>query len=172
MKSLVSPHRGRHYASQYTFAGGYIAKYKFDSGDTTVYSFALMEGTATLYGEKRITIKNDTARFGREHQYILTIGNVDIIRNPASHSVKIAVNGVVQPNAVVTVVDREDEQEASCMHKREIKITFEDGTSATISELIDDSVEDIRTIFRSLHQVYFAASVVDWIAYDIYYHRN
>jgi len=172
MKSLVSPVTGRHYASQYTFAGGYKADYKFDSGDTTVYSFALMEGTNTLYGEKRITVKNDTARFGREHQYILTIGNVQIIRNSASHSVQIAVNGVIQPNAVVTVIDNEDEQEASCTHKREVQITFEDGTTTTISALIDSSVEDIRTIFSSLHQVYFAASIVDWIAYDIYYHRN
>lgn len=172
MKSLVSREKGRHYTSQYAFAGGYTAKYKFDSGDTTVYSFSIMDGTNTLYGEKRTTVKNDTAKFGRERQYVLTIGNVQIIRTSASHKVQIAVNGVVQPNATVAVVDKEDEQEASCMYKREIKITFEDGTSTTISELINGSVENIRTIFRSLHQVYFAASIVDWIAYDIYYHRN
>jgi hypothetical protein len=184
MKSLVSPLKGRHYTSQYAFAGGYTAKYKFDSGDTTSYSFSIMDGTKTLYGEQRIAIKNDTAKHHREHQYILTIGNVQIIRKPASHSVQIAVNGIVQPNAVVTVIDTDEQegnnndgdhegnQEASCTDKRDIQITFEDGTTATISELIGNSVSDIRTIFKSLHQVYFAATIVDWIAYDIYYHRN
>jgi len=175
MKSLVSPLLGRHYTSQYAFAGGYTARYKFDSGDTTTYSFSLMDGDKIIYGEQRIAIKNDTARFHREHQYILTIGNVQIIRKPASHSVQIAVNGVVQPNAVVEVIDRDDQegdQEVSCTDKRDIQITFEDGTTTTIKELIGNSVDDIRTIFRSLHQVYFAANVVDWIAYDIYYHRN
>ena len=172
MKSLVSPLSGRHYFSQYEFSGGYTANYNFDSGDTTVYSFAIMDGNDVLYKEERSTIKNDTARFGHEFQYILTIGDVQIIRKSGTHTVQIAVNGVVQPNAVVTVVDKEDEQEPSCTNKREIQITFEDGTTTTISDLIDNSVEDIRTIFRSLHQVYFAASIVDWISYDIYYHKN
>jgi hypothetical protein len=172
MKSLVRPLKGRHYTSQYAFSGGYTANYKFDSGDTTIYRFAIMDGSEVLYKEERFTIKNDTARFGREHQYILTIGDVQIIRRSGTHSVQIAVNGVIQPNAVVTVIDREDEQEASVTNKREIQITFEDGTTTTISALIDNSVENIRTIFKSLHQVYFAASIVDWIAYDIYYHRN
>jgi hypothetical protein len=176
MKSLVSPADGRHYASQYAFSGGYTAKYSFDSGDTTSYNFAIMDGTKTLYGETRITIKNDTLRHHREHQYILTIGNVQIIRKPASHSVQIAVDGVIQPNAVITVIDHDGDEdgdnEVSCTDRRDVQITFEDGTTTTISTLIENSVEDIRTIFRSLHQVYFAASVVDWIAYDIYYHRN
>ena len=172
IKSFVSPLKGRHYISQYAFSGGYTANYEFDSGDTTIYRFAIMDGTDVLYKEERFTIKNDTARFGREHQYILTIGDVQIIRISGNHSVQVAVNGVVQPNAVVTIVDREDEQEASVTNKREIQVTFEDGTTTTISALIDNSVEGIRTIFRSLHQVYFAASIVDWIAYDIYYHRN
>jgi hypothetical protein len=176
MKSLVSPSKGRHTQSQYAFAGGYTAKYSYDSGDTTVYNFAIMDGNNTLYGEKRITIKNDTAKFHRERQYILTIGNVQIIRNSTTHTVQVAVNGVIQPNAVVTIVDQdgdqEGEHEVSCTDKRDVKITFEDGTSTTVSTLISNSVNDIRTIFRSLHQVYFAATVVDWIAYDIYYHRN
>jgi len=178
MKSLVSPVKGRHYMSQYAFAGGYTAKYGFNSGDTTTYNFSIMDGTKTLYGETRMTIKNDTARHHREHQYILTIGNVQIIRKPASHSVQVAVDGVIQPNATVKVIDRDDDgddegdHEVSCTDKRDVQITFEDGTTTTISELIGNSVGDIRTIFRSLHQVYFAASIVDWIAYDIYYHRN
>jgi len=172
MKSLVSPTKGRNYFSQYAFTGGYTTNYKYTSGDTIKSSFAIQKGTDVLYKEERMMIKNDTAKFGFEQIYILTIGNVSITRNAGSHSVKIAVDGVVQPNAVVTVIDREADDEPSVCHKREIQITFEDGTTTTISSLISASVDNIGTIFRSLHQVYFAAYVVDWIAYDIYYQRN
>jgi putative Mn2+ efflux pump MntP len=53
-------------------------------------------------------------------------------------------------------------------HKRELKITFDDGTSKTISELLGTSVETIRNLFISLRQSYFATSIVDRIAWDIY----
>jgi hypothetical protein len=56
--------------------------------------------------------------------------------------------------------------------KRDIQITFEDGTTTTVSDLIGKSIDNIKTLFDSLHSVYFAAYVVDWIAYDIYYQRN
>lgn len=35
-----------------------------------------------------------------------------------------------------------------------------------------NTITDITTLFDSLHSVYFAAYVIDWIAYDIYYNRN
>lgn len=128
-----------------------------------------------LYEEKSLTIKNDTAKFGREHQYILTIGNVQIIRNSDTKKVQIAVGGVVQPGAVVTIMDKEGDKEgddeASVCKKRDIQITFEDGTVTTVSALIGESVNNIKTLYSSLHQVYFAAYIVDWIAYDIYYQR-
>jgi hypothetical protein len=172
IRSVVSPVNGKDYASQYAFTNSYTAEYKYTSGDTIVSSFGIKKGTDLLYEEKLLAIKNDTARFGREHQYILTIGNVQIIRNHESKTVQIAVNGVVQPNAKVEIIDKESDPEASVCKKREVQITFEDGTTATISSLIGASVENIRTLYKSLHQVYFAAYVVDWIAYDIYYGRN
>jgi hypothetical protein len=52
--------------------------------------------------------------------------------------------------------------------KRELKITFDDGTSSTISELLGTSVTTIRTLFASLRLSSFAVSIVDWIAWDIY----
>jgi hypothetical protein len=172
IKSVVSPANGTDYASQYAFTDSYTADYRYTSGDTIVSSFGIRQGTELLYEEKLLAIKNDTARFGREHQYILTIGNVQIIRKRESKSVQIAVNGVVQPNAAVEIIDKEADQEASVCKKREVRITFEDGTTTTISSLIGASVDNIRTLYKSLHQVYFAAYVVDWIAYDIYYGRN
>jgi hypothetical protein len=171
IKSNVSPANGIQYGSQYSFAGGYTAQYKYNSGDTTLSSFTILNGNNVLYEEKLLKIKNDTARFHHERQYILTIGNVQIIRNSGSKTVQISVNGVLQPGAVVSIVDKDEDDEASVCKKRDVQITFEDGTVTTVSALIGKSVDNIRTLYSSLHKVYFAAYVVDWIAYDIYYHR-
>jgi hypothetical protein len=172
IKSVVSPANGIQYASQYAFNGSYSAKYKYNSGDTTVSSFAILSGVKVLYEEKLLTVKNDTARFGREHQYILTIGNVQIARKSGTKKVEVSVNGVLQPNATVAIVDQVADTEASVCKKRDVQITFEDGTATTISALIGKSIDNIKTLFDSLHSVYFAAYIVDWIAYDIYYQRN
>jgi hypothetical protein len=171
IKSVVSPAQGIQYGSQYVFNGSYTANYKYASGDTTVSSFNITGDAKVLYEEKLLTIKNDTARFGREHQYILTIGDVQITRKSGG-AVEVSVSGVLQPNAVVTIVDKEADTEASVCKKRDVQITFEDGTTTTVSTLIGQSINNIKTLFDSLHQVYFAAYIVDWIAYDIYYQRN
>jgi len=169
---LVSPTNGVRYASQYAFTDGYTADYKYEWGDTTVSSFAISKDSKVLYGEERLTMKSDTGRFGHEHQYILTIGNVQIVRKSGLKNPEVYVDGVLQSAAVVTVVDMENDPEASVCKKREIQISFEDGTTTTISALIGESIADIKTLFDSLHSVYFAAYIVDWIAYDIYYKRN
>ncbi len=172
IKYVVSPATGVNYASQYTFSGGYTADYKYLSGDTTLSSFAISENSKVLYKEELRTVKVDTARFGREHEYILTIGDVQIIRKSGTKAVTVSVAGVVQTNAVVTMVDKAADSEASVVKHRDIQITFDDGTTTTISALIGNSVNNIKTLFDSLHSVFFSAYVVDWIAYDIYYHRN
>lgn len=170
IKYIKSPTLGVDYASQYVFSGSYTADYKYLSGDTTISSFAISKDNNVLYEEKLLTIKSDTGRFGREHQYILTIGDVQITRKAGTSTV--SVNGVEQLNAVVSIVDKADDSEASVCKKRDIQITFDDGTTTTVSALIGDSITDVKTLFDSLHSVYFAAYIVDWIAYDIYYQRD
>jgi hypothetical protein len=59
--------------------------------------------------------------------------------------------------AVVEIVDHETDPEATVCKKRDIRITFDDGTSTTVSTLIGESIADIKTLFDSLHNVYFAA---------------
>ena len=172
IKYVVSPTLGIGYASQYAFTGSYTADYKYESGDTTVSSFAISGNGKVLYEEKRLTIKSDTARFGREHKYILTIGDVQITRKLWTKEVTVSVKGVLQPDAVIEIVDKTADSEPSVCKKRDVKITFEDGSVTTVSALIGKSIDNIKTLFDSLHQVYFAAYVVDWIAYDIYYQRN
>lgn len=176
IKSVVSPTNGIQYSSEYSFTGGYTAQYKYNSGDTTLSSFTILNGTTVLYQEKLQTVKNDTARFGREHQYTLTIGNVQIVRKSGTSAVTVYLNDVLQANAVVKIVDkdssRDQDHEVSILKKRDIQIKFDDGTTTTVSALVGNSVTNIKTLFNSLHSVYFAAGIVDWIAYDIYYHRN
>jgi hypothetical protein len=172
IKSLVSPKKRIDYASQYAFTGSYTADYVMQSGDTASSSFSISGGGKVLYEEKLLSVKNDTSLFHRERQYILTVGDVQITRNSSTRKVEVRVNGVLQPNAVVTIVDRESDDEASVCKKRDIQITFEDGTTTTVSALIGKSIDNIKTLFESLHQVYFAANVVDWIAYDIYFNRS
>jgi hypothetical protein len=171
IETVISPKNGTHYASQYSFSGGYTAKYKYESGDTSVSSFTILGNNKVLYEEKLLRMKNDTSKFHMERQYVLTIGNVEITRKSDFKDVKVSVNGVVQPNAKVTIVDNDNDQEASVCKKRDVQITFEDGSVTTVSALIGSSVENIKTLYTSLHQVYFAAYIVDWIAYDIYYQR-
>jgi len=172
IRSVVSPATGIHYASQYAFTGSYTANYKYESGDTTESGFSIRNADKILWEEKLLTVRNDTARFGREHKYILTIGDVQIIRKSGTGKIQVLLKGVVQANAVIQIVDKQQDSEASVCRKREVQITFDDGTSTTISSLISQSIDDIKTLFTSLHQVYFAANMVDWIAYDVYNQKN
>lgn len=171
IETVKSPASGTDYTSQYTFTDGYTARYRYLSGDTIVSGFGISKGNLLLYEEKRQTVRNDTAKFGREHMYTLTIGEVQIVRKSGIVAPAIYVNGVLQTNAVVEVIDNAADMEASVCRKRDIRITFDDGTKTTVSALIGTSIENIRLLFESLHTVYFAAYVVDWIAYDIYYQR-
>lgn len=170
INALVKPVTGRNYTAGFKFPNGYTAGYSYESGDTALSSFTIKNDDKVLYGEQLIIISNDTSKI-REHQYVLTVGDVQIIRKSGSHEISVLVNGKVQPGAKVEIIDRKQDSEASVCKERDIQLTFEDGTRTTISALIGESVEDIRSIYSSLHQVYFAASVVDWIAYNIYYHR-
>jgi hypothetical protein len=172
IKSIVSPDLGKDYASQYVFTDGYTAEYKYLSGDPSVYTFAINDNDKVLYEEKRETTENTGSAFKREQTYTLTIGDFKIVRKSGIKEPSIYVNDVLQTEAVVEIIDREEDQEASVCRKRDIQITFDDGTTTTLSALIGESVEDIKTLFESLHDVYFAAYIVDWIAYDIYYQRN
>ncbi len=172
IKTIISPTLGTDYASQFEFDKSFTAKYKFDSGDTSVYSFAITDNIKVLYEEKWITVKNQGPGIAREHNYALTLGDVKIVRKSGTKDVEIYVKDVLQTAAIVEIVDNDTDPEASVCKKREIQITFDDGTTTTISALIGSSVENIKTLFHSLHQVYFAAYIVDWIAYDIYYQRD
>jgi hypothetical protein len=161
-----SADEGTRYYSQYAFAEGYTAEYTYNTGDTTKWAFSIKNGSEVLYKEERLTMTSDTSR---EHEYILTIGNVTIIRKSDSDGIAVVIDGVLQTGAIVKIIDKDSDVDASVCKNRDIQITIEDGTVIKVSSLISSNIDNMGTLMKSLHQGYFAANVVDWIAYGIYY---
>lgn len=174
IQSSSSKEAGYKFASEFAFSNGYTTKSSYATGDTAVSVYAIYEGAKVIYEESFTAIKSATEKRHREREYSMTIGDVKIIRKAGANaldSAKVYVSGILQTTAKVEVVDlaTTDGTDLSVTSKkRELKITFDDGTSKTISELLGTSVETIRNLFISLRQSYFATSIVDRIAWDIY----
>ncbi len=174
IQSSSSKADGYKFASEFAFANGYTTKSSYTTGDTAVSVYAIYEGTKVIYEESFTAIKTTADKRHREREYSMTIGDVKIVRQRGLNSLdsaKVYVGGVLQTTAKVEVVDiaTVDGTDVSVTaKKRELKITFDDGTSKTISELLGTSVETIRNLFISLRQSYFATAIVDRIAWDIY----
>jgi hypothetical protein len=177
IQSSSSKSTGTNFASEFAYANGYLAKCSYSNGDTAVSTYSITQGTKILFEEKYTAIKSAVTKHHREKSYSLTIGDVQIIRTQGKNSLdsaKVYVAGVLQTKSKVEIVNVStgtvDDSTNVCVanHNREIKITFDDGTSSTISQLLGTSVDTIRTLFISLRQTYFATNVVNWIAWDIY----
>lgn len=162
------------YVSSYDFGNGYKAVYTALSGDTISTGYALYSGDKVVYEEKVLRTKpaSTTVKPSDERQFILTIGDVTIKRGKDLTKAEVYLAGVLQTKATVEIVDKETVTEPTACKKRDIKITFDDGTSALVSNLVGNASTNIVTLFASLKQVYFATNVIDWIAYDIYYNRK
>jgi len=151
------------------------------NGDTILSDYSISKGGTIYFEEKFTSIKSDTASRHREKEYSLTIGNVRIVRVPTHgnnglDSAKVYLGDVLQTKAKVQFIDitnHSDTTEFSVIgHNRDIQIVFDDSTKTTVSQLLGSSIENVRTLFTSLRQVYFATNVVDWVAWDIYMNKN
>jgi len=182
IQSSNSKAKGYHFASSFAFASGYTTNTSYTSGDTIISLYNISKNNMTLYEEKYTAIRTSTTSRHREKEYSLTIGNVQIVRIPGPTSLdsaKVYVAGVLQLHSKVQFIDETttstnpDSTETSITnHKRELQITFDDGTTTTIKQLLGNTIDNIRTLFVSLRQTYFATSVVDWIAWDIYINKK
>ena len=175
IQSSNSRSNGYQFGSGFAFSNGYDAKCIYKTGDSVVSIYSISKESKVLYEEKFTAIKSPVmGGRHREREYSLTIGDVQITRKPGMNSLdsaKVYVAGVLQSKSKVEMVDQQtDSVETSITnHKRELKITFDDGTSATVTQLLGNAtLENIRTLFVSLRQTYFATSIVDKIAGDIY----
>jgi len=172
---------GYQYQSDFIFADGYDAKMTISTGDTILSDYTISKAGTVLFGEKFTSIKSATTTKHRENQYALTIGNVLIERSPSKgnnglDSAKVYVGGVLQTKATVKFIDitsKSDTTEFSIVgHNRDLQITFDDGTVQTVSQLLGSTITDVRTLFTSLRQVYFATNIVDWVAWDVYMNKE
>jgi len=179
IQSSNQPTNGYHFKSRFAFADGYVANTSYTSGDTIISLYNISKNNTTLYQEKFTSVKTSSTSKFREKEYSLTIGNVEIVRTPGPNSLdsaKVYLAGVLQTKAKVEIIDvttpstTADSTETTVSnHKRAIQITFDDGTVTTISQLLtDNTLQNIRNLFATIRQAYFATDIVDNVANYIY----
>ena len=168
---------GINYLSEYNLGNGFTVSNRENSGDTAVSVYSISKEGKILYEENISTYRINTENRRRERIYSLTIGDVKIVRAMGPNSLdsaKVYVAGVLQVNAKVEIVINETEglEPGLTNKKRDVKITFDDGTSTTIRELTGNTIENITEIFKSVRQAGFAKQIVDRIAANIYWTKN
>jgi len=167
--SVSNTYKNQSNSSKYTFTDGYNISTAWQTGDTTTLSFALLKENNTLLKETTLFVGNNFHKF--EKQYILTIGNVDIKRGTGIDSIQVYLNGVLQKTAGAKITYSADST-GSITNKRDILLTFDDGTTAKLSTLIGPALKQLKTLVSSLHNMYFAENIVDYIALSIYYNSR
>lgn len=166
IQSARNASNGYNYASSYMFPGGYSIAVNVTSGDTATSSIALTSGTSTLFKETVNRYKTGTSMF-HEREYILDIGNVEFKRAAGADSITVYVGGVLQTKAKIEVIDSGNST-GSIFDGRDIKVTFDDGTTATLSSLLSPSFIILTNLIGNLQNVYFATNVVNYIAFNIF----
>ncbi len=182
IQSSNSKAKGYHFASSFVFADGYNANASYTSGDTILSVYNISKAGQILYQEKYTAIRPNITSRHREKSYSLTIGNVEIVRQLGPNSLdsaKVYLSGVLQLHSKVQFVDvvsttvGTDSTELTITnHRRELQITFDDGTSTTIKTLLGNTIDSVRSLFASIRQSYFAVGIVDWVAWDIYLNKK
>jgi hypothetical protein len=156
---------GNSWLSKYTFTGGYNISVSGQTGDTTIKTFALSKGTEVLLKETVSFVRDGFKT--TERQYVLSIGNVDIKRSTGIDSIQVYMNGVLQKKAGAKITESSDNEHSIC-YSRDILLTFDDGTTANLSTLIKPARTTLKTLVSSMHSMYFAKNIVDYIAMRIY----
>lgn len=165
VSTVATSTTGRTNSSDYNFTGGYSVSTAWQSGDTTKMSFALSKDNNQML--KETTLFTGYGFHKREKQYDLIIGNVEIKRGFGIDSIQVFVNGTLQKKAGAKITDSADSTGTIC-GKRDILLTYDDGTTAKLSSLIGPQLTQLKTLISSLHDMYFAENVVDYIAISIY----
>jgi hypothetical protein len=80
-------------------------------------------------------------------------------------------NGVLQKTAGAKITDSADST-GTIMGHRDILLKFDDGTTATLSSLIGPPLTQLKTLITSLHDMYFAENIVDYIAVNIFFNSR
>lgn len=168
VRSAGNKESGISYSSEYMFNEGYKVSVGFEAGDSTVSTFALTQDEEILMKETMIRVRDGLEE--KEKKYILTIGNIDIVKGTGIDSMQVYLDGVLQEEAAAVITDT-TYYGVSIRHTRNILLTFNDGTTAKLSELIKPAREALATVVDALHSMNFATNIVNYIAISIYYHN-
>jgi hypothetical protein len=169
ISAVSSSYNNQSNSSQYTFTDGYSISTAWQTGDTSKLSFALLQNNDPLL--KETTLFVGTGFHRREKQYDLMIGNVEIRRGFGIDSIQVFQDGVLQKTAGAKITDSADSTGTICGN-RDILLTFDDGTTAKLSDLLGSPLTQLKTLISSLHDMYFAENIVDYIAVNIYYNSR
>jgi hypothetical protein len=169
ISSVSNSYKDQINSSQYTFTDGYSISTSWQAGDTSKSSFALLQNNNPLLLESTLFVGNGFHK--SEKQYDLTIGNVEIKRGFGIDSIQVYQNGVLQKKAGAKITDSADSTGTIC-NKRDILLTFDDGTTAKLSTLISPALTQLKALVSSLHDMYFAENIVDYIAMNIYFNSR
>jgi hypothetical protein len=156
-------------SSKYTFTGGYGISTAWQSGDTSKSSFSLLKDNDALLMETTLYVWKSFHKI--ERQYDLIIGNVEIKRGFGIDSIQVYMNGVLQKKAGAKITDSAESTGTICSN-RDILLTFDDGTTTKLSTLIGPALTQLKTLVSSLHDMYFAENIVDYIAINIYFNSR
>jgi hypothetical protein len=157
------------FSTTFTFQEGYKLIKSGQTGDTTDVVFALTNGSDTL-------LKEDVWFAGEgfrrtEHKYTLEIGNVAIVRASGVDSVQVFLNGVLQKKAAAKIENNGDYNASICYH-RDLILTFDDGTTAKVSDLLSPVLTTLRSLSQSLGEMYVSKHIIDYIAMSIYFNSH
>jgi hypothetical protein len=156
-------------SSKYIFTGGYGISTAWQSGDTSKSSFSLLKDNNALLMETTLYVWKSFHKI--ERQYDLIIGNVEIKRGFGIDSIQVYMNGVLQKKAGAKITDSAESTGTICSN-RDILLTFDDGTTTKLSTLIGPALTQLKTLVSSLHDMYFAENIVDYIAINIYFNSR
>lgn len=157
------------YSKSFSFPEGYSIGQSGQTGDTATMIFALSRENDTLLKESLI-LTGDGFK-NREKQYVLSIGNVEIKKTSGIDSIQVFLDGNLQKAAAARIVDTTDTNGSIC-NRRDILLTYDDGTTAKLSDLISPSREILRSLSRSLGEMYLSKHIIDYIAFSIYFNNH
>ena len=163
---------GYKFVSSFAFDNGYNASTSYTTGDTILSVYNIAKAGTILYQEKFTAYRTSTTSRYREKLYDLTIGNVEIVRTAGPNSLdsaKVYVGGVLQTKSKVEIITLTSTDESTITKKtRTIQITFDDGTTTTVKDLLGSTIDDIGLIFSTIREAYFATDIVDKVSAYIY----
>ena len=153
------------YTSSFTFKDGYNIASVWQDGDTATSNFSLSNNSDTLFKESSMFIGQGYHM--KEKYYDLTIGSVELKKSPGIDSIQVFVNDVLQQHAATIITN--DTENASVCNRMDIMLTYDDGTTAKLSDVLAPVKDELKTLRDSLRSMYFARNIVDYIAFSIYY---